>query len=104
MDEIDIKILSLLQDDGRLSNVELAKAVGLTQPGIHKRIKRLQDQGYIDKFTAVLNRTRLSFDLLCFVTLTLHNNSSENYNALRAKVQSVPEILECHEITGSTLR
>ena len=101
MDETDIKILTLLQDDGRLSNVELAQAVELKPAGIYKRVKRLQDRGYINRFAAILNRERLGYDLLCFVTLTLQNNSSENYEALRKKVQSVPEILECYEITGT---
>ena len=102
MDEIDIHLLELLQEDSSSSNVELAEAVGLSPAGIHKRVRRLQADGYIDRYTALLNRERLGYDLLCFVHITLVSHQPDSFASVRARAHSIPEILECYEITGET--
>ena len=74
LDDVDKAILRILQTDGRISNVELARRINLSPPATHARLRRLEQDGVIREYTAVLNRERVGFDLLCFihVSLALH--------------------------------
>ena len=74
LDDVDKAILRILQTDGRISNVELARRIALSPPATHARLRRLEQDGVIREYTAVLDRERAGFDLLCFihVSLSLH--------------------------------
>lgn len=102
MDKIDAKLLELLQNDSRTSHADLAKAVGLSPTGIHKRLKRLEEQGFVKKFTAVLSRERLGLDLLCILLVTFKTNlDMKNLRGLEKAIQAFPQILEFYTLTGS---
>lgn len=100
LDALDKKILNLLQQEGRLSNAELAKRINLSPPAAHARVKRLEQEGFIHQYAALVDRHRLGFDNLCFVEFSLQLHSSEQIEAILATVISWPEVLECHNVTG----
>lgn len=100
LDGLDKKILNVLQLEGRLSNSELAKRVNLSPPAVHARVKRLEQDGFIYQYAALVDRHRLGFDNLCFVEFSLQLHSSEQIQAILATVKSWPEVLECHNVTG----
>jgi Lrp/AsnC family transcriptional regulator, leucine-responsive regulatory protein len=103
MDQTDKQLLGHLQCDAKLSQAELAKKVGLSIPGVHKRIKRLEASGVIKATVTHLNRLALGLDLLCFVAVTFKtNNNPENQSNLRAVTAQLPEVLECYWLTGSS--
>jgi Lrp/AsnC family transcriptional regulator, leucine-responsive regulatory protein len=100
LDNVDIKILDLLQKDAQLSNLELSKRVNLSAPAVHARIKRLESEGYIKKQVAILNHEKLGFDLLCFVFMSTNLHQAEKLEALEHTLESMKEVLECHCLTG----
>ena len=100
MDALDAELLARLQADGRMTNVELGRQLNLSPPAIHARLRRLEEEGYIRGYTAVLDRERLGFDMLCFVHITLQQHSTDLVERFRAAVREIPEVLECHHITG----
>ena len=103
LDDIDRTLLTLLQDDAGLSHADLAGRVGLSAAGVHKRLKRLWQGGYVRKLTAVLDRHRLGLDLMCFLKVTFRSNlQPENLADLQRCIRALPEILECYTVTGSS--
>jgi DNA-binding Lrp family transcriptional regulator len=100
LDNVDIKILDLLQKDAQLSNLELSKRVNLSAPAVHARIKRLETEGYIKKQVAILSHEKLGFDLLCFVFMSTNMHQAEKLESLEETLASMKEVLECHCLTG----
>ena len=100
LDELDSAILEILQTDARISNVELARRVNLSPPATLARVRRLEEIGYIDQYTTLVNRKQIGFDMLCFVRVSLQLHDIEQVNGFREAVQQLPEILECHHVTG----
>ena len=103
LDDIDRTLLTLLQDDASISNANLAQQVGLSATGVHKRLKHLRQDGYVKKVTAILDRSKLGLDLLCFLKVTFRSNlQPENLVELQRCIQELPEILECYTVTGTS--
>jgi Lrp/AsnC family transcriptional regulator, leucine-responsive regulatory protein len=100
LDRTDRAILSLLQEDGRLSNVEVARRVNLSPPATHARIKRLEEEGYLQRYAAILDREKAGFDLLCFISVALQMHQMEQVQRFRQVVGEMPEVLECYHVTG----
>jgi DNA-binding Lrp family transcriptional regulator len=100
LDALDKTILNELQADCRISNVELGRRVNLSPPAIHARIKRLEALGYLTHYTAVVNREKIGYDLLCFISVSLQQHQLEFVEQFRAAVQQMPEVMECHFLTG----
>lgn len=100
LDNVDIRILDLLQKDAQLSNLELSKRVSLSAPAVHARIKRLASEGYIKKQVAILNHEKLGFDLLCFVFISTNMHQAEKLALLEETLESMKEVLECHCLSG----
>lgn len=100
LNRIDQAILSELQTQGNISTVELAKRISLSTPATHARLKRLNERGYIDRYAAILNREKAGFDLLCFVHISLQVHQPEQVEKIRRAIRAMPEVLECHHITG----
>lgn len=101
LDRIDRKILRELQADGRVSNVELARRVGLSPTPCLERVRRLESQGYIQGYTAILEPHYLDASLLVFVEIRLTRTSPQIFDDFKAAVVKLPEVLECHLVTGS---
>lgn len=100
IDHKDRTLLTSLQGDARLSNAELARRVDLSAPGLQKRLRRLEKAGVIEQYTTVVNREALGLNLLCFVQVTLQRHEPAAIDNFRAFVRTVPEVLECHHVTG----
>jgi Lrp/AsnC family leucine-responsive transcriptional regulator len=100
LDRIDHRILMELQANGRISNVELAKLVGLSATPCLERVKRLEKDGFIEGYSAKLNPNKLSFSLLVFAEIRLINTSPHMFTEFKVAVSKIPEILECHLVSG----
>ena len=100
LDEIDRDLLRALQEDGRLSNVELARMVHLSPPATHARLRRLEKEGFIRQYAAVMDREKTGYDLLCFIHVSLQMHQLEQVEKFREATRQMPEVLECHHITG----
>lgn len=100
LDTIDIAILQELQNDGRISNVELAERINLSPPATHARLKRLDEQGYIHDYVALLDQEKLGFDMMCFISVSLQLHQPEELENFRAIINDIPEVLECFHVTG----
>jgi DNA-binding Lrp family transcriptional regulator len=100
LDALDYTLLEALQADARQSNAELARRVELSATGLHKRLRRLEDAGVIVGYTARLNREALGYDMLCFVQVTLQRHEPDAVEHFRREVHAMPEVLECHHLTG----
>ena len=101
IDKIDRKILSILQGDGRIANVELAERIGLSPTSIGERLKRLQRDGcFVEGYGARLNPHRLGLGLLVFVEVMLDKTTPDVFERFARAVQTAPEVLECHMVAG----
>ena len=100
LDDTDKAILTELQADSSISNVELARRISLSPPAVHARIKSLEERGYVLQYAAILDREKVGYDMLCLVNVTLQMHNMENINLFRDAVNSMPEVLECYFITG----
>jgi Lrp/AsnC family leucine-responsive transcriptional regulator len=100
LDKMDRKILRVIQQDGRISNLKLAETVHLSPTAVLERVKRLTREGYILGYEARLNPAKLGASMLVFIEVVLDRTTPDVMNAFRAAVQSTPEILECHLVAG----
>jgi len=100
LDAIDETILRELQSDGRLSNLDLARRVGLSPPATHARVRRLERDGVIARYVALVDRELAGFDLLCFVNVGLRAHRHDDIERFRDTVTAMPEVLEIHHVTG----
>lgn len=100
LDALDIQILDILQKESQISNAELARRVNLSPPATHTRIKRLESEGFINRQVAILNPEKLGFDLLCYVFISTNIHQAEQLDILENALEAMPEILECHCLTG----
>jgi Lrp/AsnC family leucine-responsive transcriptional regulator len=100
IDRIDKNILFELQKDGRLSNVELSKRVGLSPTPCLERVKRLEKEQYITGYQANLNSAKLNLALLVFVEITLTKTSPDVFDDFAAAVHELDVIQECHLVSG----
>lgn len=100
LDRTDRRILEVLQQNGRIPNVELAKNVALSPSPCLRRLQRLEEDGVIDHYTAILNPTKLGLTLLAFVNVSLDKRAGEGTDSFKTAVQSWPEVTECYAMTG----
>lgn len=100
MDKIDRRILTILQADGRIANVELAEKVGLSPASVGERLKRLQREEFIEGYGARLNPHRLGLGLLVFVEVLLDKTTPDVFERFAKAVRLAPEVLECHMVAG----
>lgn len=100
IDDTDRAILTELQTDSSISNVELARRISLSPPAVHARIKRLEELGYVRQYAAILDREKLGYELLCLINVTLEVHHVDNINHFRDAISQMPEVLECFFVTG----
>jgi Lrp/AsnC family transcriptional regulator, leucine-responsive regulatory protein len=100
IDRIDAKILRVLQQDGRISNLKLAGEVHLSPTAVLERVKRLTRDGYILGYEARLNPDKLGAGMMVFIEVVLDRTTPDVMQAFKAAVQVRPEILECHLVAG----
>ncbi len=100
LDRIDRNILAALSREGRLSSAELAQKVGLSKTPVQARVKRLEGDGYIRGYSALIDRARMGEGHIAFVQVTLSDTRSTALEAFNRAVHQIPEIVECHMIAG----
>ncbi|MCW5748321.1 MAG: Lrp/AsnC family transcriptional regulator [Alphaproteobacteria bacterium] len=100
LDAIDRRIIAELQADGRLSNVELADRIGLSPSPCLRRVKRLEQQGYIEGYRAALRRERVGLGFSVFVGVKIAGHANDQAMAFEAAVVAMPEVVACHLVSG----
>lgn len=101
LDNVDLLILAILQREVQISNAELARRVNLSPPATHTRVKRLENEGYIDQQVAILNQEKLGFDLLCYIFMSTNIHQEKEIEELENSLKTMTEIMECHCLTGA---
>ncbi|PZU60100.1 MAG: ArsR family transcriptional regulator [Sphingobium sp.] len=100
IDDIDLQILAELQDDGRMTNVDLAKKVGLTAPPCLRRVRALEDNGAIRSYHADVDPAALGFTITVFAMVSLKSQAEADLKAFEDHVAQLPEVRECHMLNG----
>ncbi|MDE1181108.1 Lrp/AsnC family transcriptional regulator [Paraburkholderia sp.] len=101
LDKLDRAILAALQTDGRMSNARLAEVVGLSETPCARRLKRLESDGYIDHYRAVLSRPALGLGVIAFVYVRFAVHDRAVATRFEREVQAISRILSCHNVSGS---
>ncbi len=104
IDGTDRKIISLLQDNARLSNAEIGEAVGMNASSVFERVKKLERKGIITGYVATVDPEKLGKPLLAFMRVTIDTNAQQDFNSTHDRVLKAcvaePNILECHNVAG----
>ena len=100
LDRLDRKILKMLQEDGRITTVDLAEKVGLSPTAASERVKRLSRDGFVLGFRAMLDPKKLGRGLLVFIEVTLDKTTPDVFARFAEAVKRAPEVLECHMVAG----
>jgi Lrp/AsnC family leucine-responsive transcriptional regulator len=98
LDNLDIKILNMLQTKGRTKRNQIAEAVGLSIPSVSERLHKLEENKIIEGYFAKLNRKVFGYDIMAFIVVMM--DSSKHYKSLITHVEKKPEIIECHSVLG----
>lgn len=101
LDATDRRILAALQKEGRITNAELAERVNLSPSACHRRVQRLEEEGFIAAYVALLDARRLGKPTTVFVEITLESQAEDLLDAFEREVARVPDILECHLTAGT---
>lgn len=102
LDATDRKILRLLQQDGRISNADLAEAIHLSPSSCLRRVRRLEDEGLIDRYVMLLNAAAIGRPTSIFIEISLQNQSEETLGAFEAAVAMSSEVMECYLMAGDS--
>jgi len=101
LDKFDVAILSELQNDARLTNAELAQRVGLSAAPCWRRVRALEESGFIKGYRAEIDRHKIGLGVLAFVRLDADRNAGEVTRAMEEAIHKIPEIVSCHYISGN---
>lgn len=100
VDDLDRRMLAHLQSNARASSAELARRLHLSGPGLQKRLRKLEARGVIKQHATIVRREAVGLDLLCFVHVMLAHHRPESVKRFPGRVERMPEVLECHFLTG----
>ncbi|XSG81250.1 MAG: Lrp/AsnC family transcriptional regulator [Methyloligella sp. ZOD6] len=100
LDQTDWRILQLLQEDGRITNIELARKVGITAPPCLRRVRAMEEAGIIERYMAVLNGGKLGFDVTAFAMVKLHSQAEADLIAFEERALRSPIVRECSMLSG----
>lgn len=102
LDKYDHLILDALQQNGRISNQDLADSISLSPSPCLRRVRALEEAGLIDSYVALLNARKLGLTLLSFIQISMDKHTPDRFDAFEKTVNTYPEVLECHLITGQS--
>ena len=102
LDRTDRRILQYMQSNGRISNLELADAVGLSPTPCSRRVKRLQESGIIERHVTLLDQSRLGLKLTAFITIAMDRHTPDRFENFERRVVEFPEVIECAVVTGQS--
>ncbi len=98
LDDLDIKILNMLQKNGRIKRNKIAEEIGLSLPSVSERMNKLESKGIIEGYYAKLNKKALGYDIMAYILVNME--SSKFYNSFIQKVEKASEIIECNSVLG----
>lgn len=101
IDKIDLNILSILQNDARITNHNLAAQVNLSPSSCLQRVRRLEDEGFLLSYMAKINLDKICRTVTVLVTVSLHDHTNANFKAFEAVIEDFPEIVECYTVSGN---
>lgn len=101
LDKIDFKILKILQENGRITNIQLSSEVGLSPAPTLERVRKLESSGIIQSYHAVANAQALGLDVKTFVLISLNWHKNDAITNFIKQINEIDEVIECHHITGS---
>ena len=101
LDIIDLKILRILQEKGRITNLLLSQEIGLSPAPTLERVKKLESSGVIESYHAQINENLLGYGIKAFISISLERQKVDSIVTFKEKVRMIPEILECYQITGN---
>ena len=101
LDDTDRRILRVLQNKGRMSNAELSEQANLSPSACHRRVQRLEQEGYIKGYVAMLDARKMGVPTTVFVEITLQGQADEILDAFEKAVARIPDVLECHLMAGT---
>jgi Lrp/AsnC family leucine-responsive transcriptional regulator len=99
-DQIDMCIMDILQEDARTTNKEIAARLGKSITSVFERVKRLETEGYILRYIAVLNKNKLGKNLVAYTSVTLKEHGHDRLLAFEQKINTFPEVMECYKMNG----
>lgn len=100
LDDIDWQILAELQNNGRITNVELAKRVGISAPPCLRRVRTLEENGFIEGFHAALDQKLLGLDVTAFAMVGLTSQAENDLQSFTDRIKSLPQVVECYMLSG----
>lgn len=100
LDDIDKKILSILQENGRITNAELASRVGMSPPPMLERVRKLEKKGIIQKYVALINPDAVGKGTMALVSVSLDRHRIRSIDQFTQAIDTLPEVMECYHITG----
>ena len=100
LDAVDRKILTILQSNGRITNVKLAADVGLSPPTVLDRVRKLEEAGVIDRYVALVDADKVGCGLVAFIQVSLAFHKPEQLGRFREAMIALPEVLECYHVAG----
>ena len=100
LDEIDVKILNELQKDARIKTVDLAERVGLSATPCQRRLKILEEGGFIRQFTALIDPEKVGYSINVFIFVQLERKTETQFELFETEIHKCPEVMECHLVTG----
>lgn len=102
LDATDRKILELLQANSNITNAQLAQEIGLSPAPTLERVKKLENQGVIKSYHALVDMDSVGLGVSTFVTVSLKGHNKENINKFISAIKDIPEVIECHHVTGQS--
>ena len=102
LDRTDRRILEYMQRNGRISNLELADAVGLSPTPCSRRVKRLEESGIIERHVTLLDQSQLGLKLTAFITIAMDRHTPDRFDNFEKQVAEFPEVIECAVVTGQS--
>ncbi|NQY02956.1 MAG: Lrp/AsnC family transcriptional regulator [Halieaceae bacterium] len=100
LDRLDRRILDVMQDNGRISNLELADKVGLSPTPCSRRVRQLEASGLVRGHVTLLNQDQLGLKLTAWISITMDRHTPDRFEAFEEEVRAYPEVLECAVVTG----
>ncbi|WP_299101831.1 Lrp/AsnC family transcriptional regulator [uncultured Winogradskyella sp.] len=101
LDKIDTQLLSILQKNSNRTTKSIAEELGMTTSPIFERIKKLEKEGYIEKYVAVLNNKKIGLKLTVFIGITLQGHTRSYLEKFVKEINNFPEVIECHRVSGN---
>ena len=101
LDSIDLRILNLLQQDAKFTIKEIAGQLGMTTTPVYERIRRMEEEGFIKGYVALVDKQKLDFHILAFCNVSLHRHHRDLLDIFEREIKSLPEVVECYHIAGT---